>query len=138
MPMAIGQGWIDFRGRLYLVNINRFRRRAGLITKLLGAGILSTTPGYAQVDMEVMMQWMDATVIHWSVVGDYEGDALILEGGSSGFAPVKDHVEIGFDYTSEGNGGLVGTPSVTESVTQMGALRSGSRWLSSANNLRHL
>lgn len=75
--------------------------------------------------MEAMTYWMDATVIHWSVVGDYDGDDLILNVSTNGYAPVKDHVEIGFDYTSAGNGGLVGTPTVTNSASQMGALRNG-------------
>lgn len=75
--------------------------------------------------MDIMTQWMGATIIHWSVVGDYEGEALILNVGTSGYAPVKDHVEFGFDYSSEGNGGLVGTPTVTDSDTQVGALRNG-------------
>ncbi len=75
--------------------------------------------------MDVMMQWMDAKTVHWSVVGDYEGEDLILNVGTSGYAPVKDHVEFGFDYTLEGNVGLVGTPTLINSVTQMGALRNG-------------
>ena len=68
----------------------------------------------AQMDMDVMTKCMDAKVIHWSVVGDYEGEDLILNVGTSGYAPVKDHVEIDFDYTIEGNGGLVGSPTFTD------------------------
>jgi hypothetical protein len=79
----------------------------------------------AQIDMDIMMKWADASVIRWTVVGDYEGEDLILNVGTSGYATVTDHVEITFDYTTEGNGGLVGTPSFVDSPTQMGALRNG-------------
>lgn len=71
------------------------------------------------------MSLLDAKVIHWSVVGDYSGEDLILNVSTNGYAPVTDHVKIGFNYTLEGNGGLVGTPTVTDSDTQMGALRNG-------------
>ncbi len=70
---------------------------------------------------------LSAKVIHWSVVGDYTGEVLVLDVGTSGYAPVTDHVEIGFDYTSEGNGGLVGTPAFVDSTSQLGALRNGAR-----------
>jgi len=75
--------------------------------------------------MEAITDLASSTVIHWSVVGDYSGEALILNVGTSGYAPVTDHVEIGFDYTTEGNGGLTGEPAVTNFASVMGALRNG-------------
>lgn len=75
--------------------------------------------------MEAITDLASSTVIHWSVVGDYSGDDLILNVGTSGHAPVTDHVEIGFDYTTEGNGGLTGEPAVTNFASVMGALRNG-------------
>jgi hypothetical protein len=68
---------------------------------------------------------LSATVIRWRVVGDYSGDELILNAGTNGYAPVTDHVELTFDYTSEGNGGLTGTPTVTNFPSVVGALRNG-------------
>lgn len=84
-------------------------------------------PGHAraQMDMNLMMYWGDATVIRWNVVGHYEGEDLILNVGTSGYAPVKDHVEITFETTTEGNGGLVGTPTIVNFPSEMGALRNG-------------
>lgn len=79
----------------------------------------------AQMDMNVLMQWADATVIRWHVVGDYEGEDLILNVSTSGYGQVKDHVEISFEYTNEGNGGLLGTPTVINATTELGALRNG-------------
>lgn len=89
--------------------------------------LLCAAPANAQMDMAVMNKWMTATVIHWSVMGEYEGENLILNAGTNGYAPVKDRVEIGFDYTTAGNGGLVGTPTFKNAPTQMGALRNGAK-----------
>lgn len=75
--------------------------------------------------MEAITDLASSTVIHWSVVGDYSGEDLILNVGTNGYAPVTDHVEIGFDYTTEGNGGLTGEPAVTNFASVMGALRNG-------------
>ncbi len=68
---------------------------------------------------------MAATVIHWSVVGDFEGDALILNVGTNGYAPVTDHVAFAYDFTLEGNTGLAGTPTFANFPSTMGALRNG-------------
>lgn len=68
---------------------------------------------------------MTATVIHWSVVGDFEGDVLVLNAGTNGYAPVTDHVEFAYDFTLEGNTGLAGTPTFTNFPSTMGALRNG-------------
>ena len=64
-------------------------------------------------------------MIHWTVVGDYSGDDLILKAGTNGYAPITDHVELSFDYTTEGNGGLTGTPRVTNFPSVVGAMRNG-------------
>ncbi len=66
-----------------------------------------------------------ARVIHWAVVGDYSGEELILNVGTSGYAPVTDHVVLSFDYTNEGNGGLTGKPEITNFPSVTGALRNG-------------
>lgn len=91
----------------------------------VGAGRRPRANEHAQMNMEAMMYWGEATVIRWSVVGDYEGEDLILNAGTRGCAPVKDHVQIVFEYTSEGIGGLLGSPVITNSTTEMGALRNG-------------
>lgn len=66
-----------------------------------------------------------APALHWTVVGDYAGDALILNVSTSGYAPVTDHVEMSFDISNDGNLTLVGEPTITNSATVMGALRNG-------------
>jgi hypothetical protein len=97
-----------------------------VLTLVVAVGAcIQEPPATAQMDMDLMMKWADATVVHWSVVGDYEGEELILNVATNGLAMVEDHVEIGFDYTSAGNGGLVGTPTFTDRPTELGALRNG-------------
>ncbi len=68
---------------------------------------------------------LGATVIHWSVVGDFDDEVLVLNTGTNGYAPVKDHVEFAYDFTLEGNGGMTGTPTFTNFPSSMGALRNG-------------
>ncbi|MDH4039599.1 MAG: hypothetical protein OEV88_03010, partial [Gammaproteobacteria bacterium] len=79
----------------------------------LPVGALFTAPAVAQMNQEVMLQWMDTEVVHWSVVGDYEGEAMIVQSGTNGYAPVKDHVEIAFDYDIT-QGKLVGAAVFTD------------------------
>ncbi len=92
---------------------------------IAGLFLLAPVTSNAQMDMEKMMYWGDSTVIRWAVVGDYDGDQLILKASTNGHAHVKDHVEIVFEYTNAGNGGLFGAPIVTDSETELGALRNG-------------
>ena len=102
-------------------------RPAGL-AHLSAAGFLSAIlaafPAGAQMNQEVMMKWMDATVVHYAVTGDYEGEVLVVDAGTNGIATVKDHVRIDFDY-DVGNGRLVGTPTYTDAVTEVGPIRNG-------------
>lgn len=68
---------------------------------------------------------LEATVIHWSVVGDFAGEVLVLNAGTNGWAPATDHVEFAYDFTLEGNTGLTGTPTFSNFPSTMGALRNG-------------
>ena len=68
---------------------------------------------------------LTATVIHWSAVGDYAGDVMVLDAGTNGYAPVTDHVEFAYDFTLEGNTGLTGTPTFKNFPSTTGALRNG-------------
>lgn len=85
----------------------------------------NTPTASGPASMKAIADLASSTVIHWSVVGDYSGEDLILNVGTSGYAPVTDHVEIGFDFTTEGNSGLTGEPAVTNFASVMGALRNG-------------
>jgi hypothetical protein len=107
------------------LNITKNAKPKAVSRAVVWAVLFAPVAGTAQMNMEAMIYWGEAKVIRWSVVGDYEGDELILQVSTSGYAPVKDHVEIVFEYTSAGNGGLLGTPIVTNSTTEMGALRNG-------------
>lgn len=72
-----------------------------------------------------LQELLEATVIHWSVVGDFAGDVLVLNAGTNGYAPATDHVEFAYDFTLEGNTGLTGTPTFTNFPSTMGPLRNG-------------
>jgi len=93
---------------------------------LLLTAMLVAAPANAQMNHAVMLEWSGVQVVHYSVVGDYEGEALVVNAGTSGFAPVKDHVEIAFDYDMT-KGTLVGPAKFKDAATQMGALRNGAK-----------
>lgn len=98
--------------------------RAALVPVALVATILAVSPASAQFNQEIMMKWMDVTVIHYAITGDYEGEVFVVNSGTNGMATVKDHVEISFDYDVSADR-MVGVPTFTDSATQMGALRNG-------------
>jgi len=95
-----------------------------LSAAVLVISICVFSPVDAQMNQEVMMKWMDVTVVHYAVTGDYEGEVLVVNSGTNGLATVKDHVEIGFDYDIS-NARLVGTPTFKDAATEMGTIRNG-------------
>lgn len=109
------------------ITVNTYRQSRFALVGVLALSSATFLPGAvrAQMDMNLMMYWGDATVIRWHVVGDYEGEEMILNVSTLGYAPVRDHVEITFEYTNEGNGGLLGEPLFVDSPTEMGELRNG-------------
>jgi hypothetical protein len=104
-------------------NRKRAALAAGLFFAVIGLAGLAA-PARAQMDQAVLMQWMDATVIHYAVVGDYAGEDLVVNAGTNGYAPVTDHVEIGFDYDVT-DARLAGAVTFKDAKTVMGALRNG-------------
>jgi hypothetical protein len=88
--------------------------------------MLVAAPASAQMNRAVMLEWSGVQVVHYSVVGDYEGEATVVQAGTSGIAPVRDHVEIAFDYDIT-RGTLVGPATFKDAATQMGALRNGAK-----------
>lgn len=109
------------------MTIGQDQRRAPRAAALLGAlsaVTLTASPAVAQMNQEVMLKWMDAKVVHYSVVGDYAGEDIVVQAGTNGIAPVKDHVEIGFDYDIT-EAKLVGAATFKDFPTDMGALRNG-------------
>jgi hypothetical protein len=83
-----------------------------------------TSVAFAQFNQELMMKWAAVSVIHYSVVGDYEGEDMVVRGGTNGLAHVTDHVEIGFDF-DQTEAKLIGTPVIKDFPSTMGAIRNG-------------
>ncbi|MEN6543642.1 hypothetical protein [Parvibaculum sp.] len=78
----------------------------------------------AEINAEVMQKWATVTVVHYAVTGDYSADALIVNAGTNGYAPVKDRVEVSFDW-DQTEAKLVGEPIIKNLPTEIGALRNG-------------
>ena len=102
-----------------------FHRHTRCVAMLLPA-MLIAAPASAQMNRAVMLEWSSVQVVRYSVVGDYAGEATVVQAGTSGIAPVKDHVQIVFDYDIT-KGKLVGPATFKDSTTQMGALRNGAK-----------
>ncbi len=80
-----------------------------------------------QPNLELMAKWSGAEVVHYDVVAVFDGETVLLR--SSGVvhqAPVKDRVEVSFDW-SQTEYKLVGTPVVKNfpSTVAVGAPREG-------------
>jgi hypothetical protein len=99
-------------------------RRLAIQLGVLSMMVFTVHPADAQMNQDVMMKWMDAKVVHYSVVGDFEGEDMVVQAGTNGYARVKDHVEIGFDYDIT-QAKLVGAAVFKNFPTEMGALRNG-------------
>ena len=98
--------------------------KRGTLAAVLFAVLCITMPAAAQMKMDVMQKWMTVTVVHYAVVGEYSADTLIVNAGTSGYAEVKDRVEINFDW-DQTEAKLVGEPTFKNFASEMGALRNG-------------
>lgn len=88
---------------------------------------LSAAPAVAQ-DLDEMLKWSGAPIIHYKVVGDYSGEAGIVSStnatspgmpaavGGAG-AEVTDHIEFEFDWDQAAMT-LVGTPVIRNTASQ--------------------
>lgn len=85
---------------------------------LVSLFVMCSTPAWAQ-DMDAMVKWTEAKVIHYRVVGEFSSTMNILSGRDK--APVTDRVEIEFDWNQEENK-LVGTPVIRNFPTKMGPI----------------
>jgi len=93
---------------------------------LLVTAMLVAAPASAQMNRAVMLEWRGVQVVHYSVAGDDDGEAHVVQAGTGGIAPVRDHVEIAFDYDIT-KGTLVGSATFKDATTKMGALRNGAK-----------
>lgn len=64
--------------------------------------LLCAHPTWAQ-DMDAMLKWTEAKVIHYRVVGEFSGEVVIFLGGKNLPSPVTDRVEIEFDWNQAEN-----------------------------------
>jgi len=69
---------------------------------LVSLFVLCGRPAWAQ-DMDAMLKWTEAQVVHYKVVGEFSGNVLIFLGGKNLPSPVTDRVEIEFDWNQADN-----------------------------------
>ena len=82
--------------------------------------LLCARSAWAQ-DMDAMLKWTEAKVVHYRIVGEFSGTVAIVPGSHSLPTPVTDRVEIEFDWDQEQNR-LVGTPVIRNFPSKAGAI----------------
>jgi hypothetical protein len=90
------------------------------------AAFFAVAPAAAQLNMELMQKWAAVTVVRYTVVGQYAGDTMIINAGTSGYAMVKDRIEIVFDW-DQSTGTLVGEPTLKNFPSDLGEPRNGAQ-----------
>ena len=90
--------------------------------KLLVGGLflLCARPAWAQ-DMDAMLKWTEAKVVHYRVVGEFSGKAPVFLGGKNKPSDVTDRVEIEFDWNQE-EYRLVGSPVIRNFASKAGPI----------------
>ncbi len=88
------------------------------------AGLSLAAPALAQMDQATMMKWMDATIVHYEVVGEFKDRVLIVHSGGGGYAQIADSMTLSFDFDIT-ESKLASMPTFTNKATTMGALEPG-------------
>jgi hypothetical protein len=93
---------------------------------LVVAAALAATPiarAHAQsVDASAIARWTAAKVVHYRMVGVYDGPAVIAYREPAGQATVTDRVEIELDWDVKANA-IVGEPKIVNAATEVRELR---------------
>jgi len=91
--------------------ISSFSCRCALAALLPFVAAITTSAPAQQPDVNAMVKWMSAAVIHYRYVGEYAGEVQIMGTGPGGgaMAKVADRVEFELDWHQK-EARLVGTP----------------------------
>ena len=99
---------------------NRFRAELTLL--LVAFGALVAQPAAGQDDLDAMVKWTEAKVVHYRIAGDFAGKMRILGGTHTiRHAEVTDHVEFEFDWDNQ-EMKLLGTPVLRNFPTKLGTI----------------
>jgi hypothetical protein len=90
----------------------------------LGALALAAPAAAQQPDMKEMMKWASVTVVHYDVVGEFQGETIVMSvpGGASESGQVTDRVEFAFDW-HQANMAFAGEPKITNFASKLGAMK---------------
>ncbi len=92
-------------------------------TLVLAAWLAAATVSRAeQGDVPAITKWAGATVVHYHMVGVYDGPAVIAYREPAGQATVSDRVEIDLDWDLKARA-VVGEPKIVNAATEVRELR---------------
>lgn len=93
------------------------------LATLAACRLLAADPARAQaVEPTAIGRWAAAKVVHYRMVGVYDGPAVIAYREPAGQATVTDRVEIELDWDVKA-GSIVGTPAIVNAATEVRELR---------------
>jgi hypothetical protein len=107
------------------MKIRLWCRRGALAAAFAGAAF-AAAPAAAQVNTDVMQKWAVVKVVRYTVAGEYSAETLVVNAGTSGYAEVKDRVEMTFDW-DQTEAKLVGEPVIKNLPSEIGAMRNGAK-----------
>lgn len=62
--------------------------------------VFARPPAARGQDVDAMMKWGQAQVLHWHVVGEFAGKAVVFKGTAWQPVPTTDRVELDFDWNN--------------------------------------
>jgi len=86
---------------------------------LIVVGLVSIAAPASAQDLDAMLRWTEATVVHYRVVGEFSGEVPILgEWSAHRHASVADHVEFELDW-NQADFNLVAKPVIRNTPTKV-------------------
>jgi hypothetical protein len=110
---------IELHGR-YNRAIPTMRRLSAVVLVLTLAA--SPLAGRQATDSEAVARWASAAVVHYKMVGVYEGETVIAYGEPAGTATVTDRVELELDWSIK-DATIAGEPTIVNGTSETRDLR---------------
>jgi hypothetical protein len=90
---------------------------------IVAASLAATATAHAQqADADAIARWTAARVVHYHMVGVYDGPAVIAYNEPAGQATVTDRVEIDLDWDVQAST-IVGEPKIVNAASEVRELR---------------
>jgi hypothetical protein len=93
-----------------------------MVRRTLARGLAAQPSPSRSPDADAIARWTAAKVVHYHMVGVYDGPAVIAYREPAGQATVTDRVEIDLDWDTKANA-IVGEPKIVNTASEVRELR---------------